>query len=347
MRRNERQKKSGNSGAFSLAACLLLCAVLGGILSGCGRTQQYQATYYDLFDTVTSVTGQARSEAAFLQQAQEIHDELLEYHQLFDIYQEYEGINNLKTVNDQAGKEPVAVDERIIRLLQDCLIFYDKTGGKVNIGMGSVLQLWHDCRTEAQEMPELAALPEESALELAALHMDPAAVLIDEKASSVFLTEEEMRLDVGAIAKGWAVQRAAEQAPEGFLISVGGNVCATGPKDSAGTPWKIGIQDPGDPEKILETLSLTKGAVVTSGDYQRTYEVNGKAYHHIIDPETLYPGTKWRSVTVVCPDSGAADALSTALFLMDRESGEALLDQYDAEAMWVDADGTAFYSEGF
>lgn len=309
--------------------------------------QQYQATYYDLFDTMTSVTGYARSEAEFSQQAQEIHDELLEYHQLFDIYQEYEGINNLKTVNDQVGKEPVAVDERIIRLLQDCLTFYEKTGGKVNVAMGSVLRLWHDCRTAAQEMPKQAALPEESALAQAALCMDPAAVLIDEEASSVFLAEAGMCLDVGAIAKGWAVQRAAEQAPEGFLISVGGNVCATGPKDSAGTPWKIGIQDPGDPEKILETLSLTKGAVVTSGDYQRTYEVDGKSYHHIIDPDTLYPGTKWRSVTVVCPDSDAADALSTALFLMDRESGEALLDQYDAEAMWVDADGTVFYSDGF
>jgi thiamine biosynthesis lipoprotein len=87
--------------------------------------------------------------------------------------------------------------------------------------------------------------------------------------------------------------------------------------------------------------------VVTSGDYQRCYMVDGKIYHHIIDPDTLYPGTHWRSVTIVCDDSGLADALSTALFLLPYEEGLALAERCGAEALWVNEAGEKFYTPGF
>jgi thiamine biosynthesis lipoprotein len=92
---------------------------------------------------------------------------------------------------------------------------------------------------------------------------------------------------------------------------------------------------------------LSAGSVVTSGDYQRAYQVEGKVYHHIIDPDTLYPSEYWRSVTVVCPDSGLADALSTALFLLPLEEGRELAQRYGADAMWVDARGDHHYTPGF
>ena len=151
---------------------------------------------------------------------------------------------------------------------------------------------------------------------------------------------------MGAIAKGWATQRVAEQSPSGLLISVGGNVCATGPKGEDGAPWIIGVQDP-DSDSYLHTLYIPSGSVVTSGDYQRAYVVDGVKYHHIIDPDTLYPADTWRAVTVVCADSGTADALSTALFVLPQAEGQALLDRYDAEAVWVSPDGTLLYSPGF
>ena len=132
-----------------------------------------------------------------------------------------------------------------------------------------------------------------------------------------------------------------------MLISVGGNVYATGPKLSDGTPWVIGIQDPDASDKNLHTVFITENSVVTSGDYQRTYWVEGKPYHHIIDPETLMPSTYWRSVTIVCDDSGLADALSTALFLLPLTEGQELLDKCGAEALWVDAEGIQHYSPGF
>jgi len=332
--------------------CLLLTCLF---LSGCaGQKQpetpelkQYTATFLGVFDTVTRITGKAESDTELMEKAQAIHDELLKYHQYFDIYNDYEGIANLKTVNDNAGRAPVAVDKAIIDLLLDCREYYELTGGMVNVAMGSVLQLWHEAREDGLNDPANAYLPDADALQEAAKHTSWDCVIIDEAASTVYITDSRVQLDVGAVAKGWATQRACENAPSGLLVSVGGNVASTGPKDAEGTPWVVGIQDPDNGENYLHTLYMTTGSMVTSGDYQRNYAVDGKLYHHIIHPDTLFPSQYWRSVTILCEDSGLADALSTALFLLPLEEGQALLDTCGAEAMWVDADGNYFYSPGF
>ena len=329
---------------------ILLALSLG--LTGCSLSRQeegptkYQASFLTLFDTVTYISGYAESEAEFQETAQAIHDELMVYHQLFDIYNDYDGLNNLKTVNDNAGIAPVEVDGKIIDLLSDCRAYYDLTGGKVNVAMGSVLNLWHIARNDGLDDPENAYLPDADALAQAAEHTSWDSVIIDEAASTVYLADPEMRLDVGAVAKGWSAQKVAENAPEGLLISVGGNVCATGAK-ADGSAWIIGIADPDDGSSYLHTLYATEGAFVTSGDYQRYYGVDGKTYHHIIDPETLYPAANWRSVTIICADSGLADALSTALFLLPQAEGQTLLDRCGALALWVDAEGNEFMSPGF
>lgn len=324
------------------------------LLSGCSgsviRKEQsiYEATFLTLFDTVTVIKGPAESEQAFSELSQSIYGELEYYHQLFDIYHDYEGLNNLKTVNDMAGIAPVPVDRAMIDLLTDCRSYYEMTGGKVNIAMGGVLKLWHEARTDALDHPDRASIPPMEALEAAADHSSFDAVIVDEEASTVYISDPNVRLDVGAVAKGWAAQRIAEKAPKGMLFSLGGNVCATGPKTASGTPWVIGIRDPDETaDQYLHTLYVTGGSYVTSGDYQRAYMVDGVLYHHIIDPETLMPSRYWRSVTIVCDDSGLADALSTALFLMDREAGQQLLDICGAMALWVDEEGNIFYSPGF
>ncbi len=333
----------------------ILCVLLlvSTLLTGCGsgektpEKKQYNASFLTLFDTVTTVVGKAESEETFRSTSQAIHDELLQYHQLFDIYNDYEGINNLKTVNDNAGVVPVKVDSRIIALLKDCKAYHELTSGMVNPAMGAVLQLWHVARNDGINDPSNAYLPKQEKLTAAAQHMNFDAVVIDEAASTVYISDPEVSLDVGAVAKGWSVQRVAENAPSGLLISVGGNVCATGPKDENGTAWVVGVQDPNGGDSYLHTLTVTKGSVVTSGDYQRAYVVDGELYHHIIDPNTLYPSTLWRSVTILCSDSGLADALSTALFLLPLEDGQKLLEKTGAFAMWVDRNGETFYSPGF
>ena len=323
------------------------------LLSGCAYVQpevqeltQYNATFLTLFDTVTTIVGRYPSEKEFSEASQAIHDALLEYHQLFDVYNEYEGLNNLKTINDQAGIAPVEADPRIIDLLLDCKAYYELTGGKVNVAMGSVLYLWHTARNDSIDDPVNGYIPDPEALAEAASHCSFDTILIDEEASTVFITDPDQRLDVGAVAKGWSLQRVAEQMPSGLLISIGGNVLATGPKDVSGTPWVVGVTDP-DGGNYLHTLNVTGGSVVTSGDYQRFYQVDGVTYHHIIDPVTLFPSNYWRSVTIVCEDSGLADALSTALFLLPQAEGQALLDNCGAEALWMDLDGQLHYSTNF
>ena len=238
------------------------------------------------------------------------------------------------------------MDPILMDLLKDCKAYGELTQGRVNVAMGAVLRLWHDCRSDGIDDPANARLPEQSLLEDASEHCSLENLVLDEENHTVFLADPELRLDVGAIAKGWAVQHLAQTLPEGLLISVGGNVCATGPKSADGTPWVIGIQDP-DGGAYLHTITLIRGSVVTSGDYQRAYTVDGKVYHHIIDPDTLYPAAYWRSVRVVCEDSGLADALSTALFTLPLEEGMALAAQCGAEAMWLDADYNKYYSPGF
>ena len=316
------------------------------LLSGCGTgMQRYEATYWDVFDTVTTVTGYAAGQAEFDAAAREIHDALLEYHRLYNIYESYDGLRNLKTVNDQAGIGPVPVDERILSLLQFAQTAWTETGSRVNAAMGSVLALWHDAREQALEDPDRAALPDRSALEAAALHTDLSALELDLEAGTAFLTDPDTALDVGALAKGYAVEQVAAAAPDHFLISVGGNVCATGPKPD-GTPWTVAVENP-DGGDFLKLLYAEDRSVVTSGDYQRYFELDGVRYHHIIDPDTLEPAAYWRSVTVVADSSAAADCLSTALFTLPQAEGQRLLDQWGAEALWIGRDGAQVMSPGF
>lgn len=328
-----------------LPLCLLISAC--SIREGEPEAKKYTATFLTLFDTVTTVVGYAESEEAFQSHAQAVHDQLSVYHRLFDIYSSYENTVNLKTVNDTAGIAPVKVPEEIFQLLTDLKEICRMTDGKVNAAMGSVLSLWHDAREKSLLSPDSAFIPGEAALKEAALHIDFDKVILNPEASTVYFEDPAIRLDVGAVAKGWAVEQVARAMPSGLLISVGGNVRATGPRDPEGGQWIIGIQHPDHADKHLHTMYLTNGSLVTSGDYQRSYRVDGRDYHHIIDPETLYPADRWRSVTVYTQDSGTADALSTALFLMTLEEGQRLLQKFGAEAVWMDRKGDLFYSPGF
>ena len=189
-----------------LLPCLLLtaCAAPEEVET---RPKQYQATFLDVFDTVTTVMGYAESQEDFTETAEMAHDLLLEYHQLYDIYNDYEGIHNLKTVNDQAGIAPVTVDARILDLLLLCRDLYADSGGKVNAAMGSVLLLWHEAREASVNDPEHAYLPEEDAIQAALEHTSFDNVVLDEAASTVYLTDPAQRLDVGA-AVGFGARNA-------------------------------------------------------------------------------------------------------------------------------------------
>jgi FAD:protein FMN transferase len=340
-----------------LAIALTLCMLAA--LSGCGQSAskektRYQAEFLDLFDTMTQIVGYSDDKDLFSEQVNFVYDNMKVMHQLYDIYNDYEGVNNLKTINDNAGKAPVKVDRKIVDLLKFSEEIYDVSGGSVNIAFGSVLKIWHDYRDAGFEDPDRAALPPFDLLEAANKHIDINDIVINETDSTVYLSDPEMRLDLGAIAKGYATEQISLMLQEewpgiSILLSVGGNVKAIGMKET-GTetiPWNVGITNPNEETAMLMTLNVSDYSMVTSGDYQRYYVVDGKNYHHIIDPQTLYPAAHCRAVTVVAPDSGLADGLSTAAFILPLEEAKALVQSQGAEAVFVMNDGSLEYTSGF
>ena len=343
-----------------IALILALCLVFPmAVLSSCekkGSDGREKFTEYslDFFDTATSITGYTDTREEFDRICEELFELLGDYHRLFTIYHRYDGMENLCTVNELKDGEHrvVTVDGRIIDMLLYAREMYELTDGRVNVAMGSVLSIWHDYRTKGMDKPWEAELPPMDKLEAAALHTNIEDMIIDEENSTVWLRDPQMKLDVGAIAKGYAVEMAAryleEQGIDGFVINVGGNVRTVGTKPS-GEAWVAGIEDPDESaEDYLVYLKLSGESVVTSGSYQRYYVVGYKSYHHIIDPETLMPATGYLSVSVVCKDSGQGDGLSTALFCMSYEDGLALVESLrGVEALWVLPDGAQRTSSGF
>lgn len=345
---------------ISAAAIFLPAAVLVLLfMSACKKEElakkleRHDAQFLSLFDTVTSIVGYTEDEESFKAYAQELYDELEIYHQLYDIYNDYEGIANIKTINDQAGIAPVQVDQRIIDLLKEAVEMNEKTRGRMNVAMGSVLSIWHEYRTEGIYDPEHAKLPPMEELKQAAEHTDISQVIIDEEASTVYLPDKDMSLDVGSVAKGYATEMACRKLEEDGLafglISVGGNVRAIGSR-ADGTLWKVGIQNPdlSSDTTYLHTVELKDMSLVTSGTYQRYYTVDGKTYHHIIHPDLLSPWDEYASVSILCRDSGLADCLSTAVFNMEFEDGKELIESMDGvEAMWIFQDKREEYTSGF
>lgn len=346
---------------IALAVCLLLCLPAckkGGLLDkltpNAAQQNKYSAYSFAYFDTATTITGYAESQEEFDAIANEALAMLGEYHRLYDIYTPSAKSANLYTVNSlvDSTHPTVTVDQRIIDLLVYAREMHDKTNGMTNVAMGSVLKLWHDYRTIGMSDPAEASLPPMDKLKEAAQHTDITKMVIDAENRTVTLTDPQMRLDVGAIAKGYAAEQVARwleaQGVSGWLLNVGGNVRAVGKKPD-GTAWTVGLENPEDTSAdYLAYMQLTDEALVTSGSYQRYYIVDGKSYHHIIHPDTLMPAEGYLAVSIICPDSGMGDALSTALFCMSVADGKALIESMEGvEASWVTDDGVHTVSDGW
>lgn len=340
---------------------LLCLTMLFFILSSCGKKERYQDQFTDVFDTASMVIGYEESEKTFQERVELLHEKLLHYHKLFDVYTDYSGMENLKKVNEEAGKAPVQVDPDIMELLKFGKKMYESTDGQVNIAYGAVLSLWHDKREEGIAYPERASLPDDAALLEAAKHCNIEDLVLDEENSTVYFKDPALRLDVGGIAKGWAVERVAEllekNGAKSYLLNIGGNLRAIG-KRGDGTKWICPIQNPfyidgTDEEPYAVSGEIGEISLVTSGDYERYFTVDGIRYAHIVDPETRYPAKRHRSVSILTKDSGLADALSTALFILSAEDGKSLVKKMqkdystEIEVMWVEPDRSMDYTGHF
>jgi thiamine biosynthesis lipoprotein len=328
----------------------ILSAVFGGVAVIIAitaffvtRFERYEMSFYDIFDTYSTVTIYAHSEKAANEVFADVREELGQLNKLYDIYNNYEGLNNIKTINDNAGVAPVKVDEDLMELLELSVKAYEETDGAVNPAMGSVLSIWHSYRENGTDNPQNAALPSIEELKEAAKHTDINALVLDKQNCTAYITDSEVRLDVGAVAKGFVADKALEvikaHGLKNAMLNMGGNVVTMGGKPD-GKAWGVAVQDPRDSSQSSAYVGITDGAVVTSGDYQRYYEVDGVRYSHIIDGETLFPPTRYASVTVSTDSSAIADMLSTALFILPEDEGNALALKYNAHICRIYSDGT-------
>lgn len=195
------------------AVSIILLIFTTLVLPGCGEKEltKYQAEFIMLFDTVTRIVGYTETKEEFTGYSQIIRDDLKEYHQLYDIYNDYEGINNIKTINDNAGIKPVKVDKRIIDLLKFSKEVYEKTKGKTNIAYGAVLKIWHEYRTEGLEDPENASLPLWKSWKKH-LNIPTSRILSSMRLTQRSFERPLMSLDVGALAKGYATEQVSKTA---------------------------------------------------------------------------------------------------------------------------------------
>lgn len=336
---------------------IIFCLSIILNLSSCGQAyKKYNDEYINLFNTYTTFTCYAKNEKEFKNYSNYLYEKLNELNKLFDIYNNYENINNLKTINDNAGIKPVVVDKNIINLLVYSKKAYYETNGTVNIAMGSVLKIWHNYREKGIEFPDKAEIPPIDSLKAANKYTDIENIIIDEENSTVFITNSNTSIDVGAIAKGYsceiAVKELLSKGVTSAILNLGGNVYSIGvPYNSNRDKWGIGIQNPELSENgantLIDTIFVNDSSIVSSGDYQRYYIVNDKKYHHIIDKDTLMPSDKFKSVTVIYNDCSVADMLSTALFILSYEEGLELVQKYNADAIWIFKDNSIKVTDGY
>lgn len=332
---------------------LCMTCIFFPMISGCSSKeptlQKYAMTATDLgFDTVVSFTAYTESEEIYKTYEETVKELFKHYDQLFSKYDTYPDINNIKTINEQAGKQPVKVDKDIIDMLQISKEYGVFSNNEFDVTMGSVLNIWHDHRELAEKDSNNTSVPTQEELEKANTYTGWNHIHIDENKQTVYIDNANTQLDVGGVAKGYAVEKIAQKLEDmgckHAIINGGGNIRLIGNKPEA-EYWSVGIQIPDFHTVSTESLISIKinesKSFVTSGDYQRFYTYNDQIIHHIIDPTTLQPARHCRSVTVITDNSGIADILSTALFTLSHKEGQDLLDKLketkgiEAGAIWV------------
>lgn len=250
------------------------------------------------------------------------------YDKLFDLY---DPASDIARVNDARGAA-TAVDRETAELVAEALAFCASARGLFDITVGAVSTLWDF---------EKGIRPADDSIADALQHVDWKLVDVDVEASTVRLADPAAKIDLGGIAKGFIADRLCkllenETTATGAALSLGGNIAYFGSKPD-GTPWNTGIRDPNDPggSRTVGTAHLDGGSLVTSGLYERTFELDGETYWHILDPRTGMPvATDTVSVTVACPSSTTADALSTTLFVAGSRDGAALADAHEKTAAY-------------
>ncbi|WP_369985635.1 FAD:protein FMN transferase [Thalassolituus sp.] len=278
----------------------------------------------------TSPAGISSAEGAISAAVEEIE-------RITRLMSEWEPDSEISRMNQAAGQQAVVVSAEVFRLISEAVRIADISHGKFDITFKSAGKLW-DFRTQV--------IPTEKQLSDAVSAINYHHIELNPEQRSVFLKHTNTRIGLGGIAKGYAIDRAAQIIRQAgfdvFYINAGGDLYASSGQH-AEKRWQVGIQHPDDAEQLIAMLPVANAAVATSGDYERYFEHDGVRYHHIIDPDTGHPARLSRSATVLTSRAYLADALATAVFVLGPERGLALIHQLpEAEAMIIGADGEVY-----
>ncbi len=312
------------------------------IITGCSSSILVNNKDFFYMDTYINIKIYSNNKQLVDNVYEEIDNIYHEYHNLTDRYHEYDNLVNIYYINNKLElNKPIEIDKRLYNLIKYGKEFYEESNGLVNIALGNVIDIWKSYRDNNNGIPT-----EEELINSNNISINDIELLNNNQ----IIKKSNISLDLGAIAKGYVTeivgQYLEEKGLNKYLINAGGNVKVGDHYQD--NKYKIGIENPLNGVDIYKVIKGNNIAVVTSGGYERFYEYNNQRYHHIIDPNTLFPPNYMLSVTVICYDSALGDSLSTMLFLMPIEEGIDYINSLDkVEAIWFDLDEQIHYSKGF
>jgi thiamine biosynthesis lipoprotein len=247
-------------------------------------------------------------------------------------------------LNAHAGRGPVPIGRDTMAVLKQAIQGSEWTGGKFDVTFGALSSVWKFDHDQDDRVPT----PAEIAVRLPLV--DYRAIVLDEAAGTAALTRPGVRVHLGGVGKGYAVDRAVailrSHGLRDFMVQSGGDLYVAGHKDNL--PWRLGIRDPRGPgDRIFATVELSDATLSTSGDYERYFIKDGVRYHHLLDPDLGQPARGARSVSIVASSATLADILSTGVFVSGPEAGMALIERLpDAEGVIVTAKNEVLISSG-
>ena len=254
----------------------------------------------------------------------------------------YKDDSELTRVNMAAGKDPVTVSPEMIEMEEAARKISELTDGAFDVTVGPLVVLWQMRLKEGKA-------PTETEIERIRSRVGYRNIIVDKKASTLFLKKPGMIMDFGACAKGYVADKVAEllkgRGIDNAIVALAGDIRVMGHRPD-GSSWRIGVQHPRDPTKTLPVLELSDKYISTSGDYERYQIVHRKRYHHILDPRTGKPSEGMESVTLVGDRGSDGDPLATALFILGPKQGRKIVKKLGYNAIFVDDRGRVVMTDG-
>ncbi|MFT3678866.1 MAG: FAD:protein FMN transferase [Ferruginibacter sp.] len=265
-----------------------------------------------------------------------------EANRLIALISAWEKGTELYKVNERAGIKPVKVGKELFYLLKRSLKISELTDGLFDVTFASIDKVWYFDRP-------MITKPTEAEIKNSVRNINYKFIELDEAKRTVYIRNKGTKIELGAIGKGYIVNKIKEvlqaNGIESGIVNGGGDLTCWG-KNIFGEPWKIGVADPNKVEKYIAWLPVLDGAIATSGSYERYAMIDGIKYSHIIHPKTGYPVSGLHSVTIICPDVELCDAIATSVFLLGKDKGLAFVNQFnDIDCFIVDNENRFYYSD--